>query len=287
MKVRDAYALSNLLIDLGVHELDILGGEPLLLPWIKDFVNDVTDSGLIINLSTNGGLPDIIYRLSEVGTDLMNVGFSLHGFSGTHNALTQADNFSKTVEGIKRMVRAGKNPIVKSVLMRVNMTQIYDLVDYLKNLGVKRYFLLHEDLVGRQNFSSCFSFPEFREFHEKLNEAFDIGFVAASGFFKRGINAPGRCDAGTKKIAIMPDGSAFPCNLFAGFREFRLGNVFTDGIEKIWRNPILEHFRHLDGNGRCKKSDCRHHSACRGGCPAHSFSFYGTLDAVDPRCSNR
>lgn len=52
----------------------------------------------------------------------------------------------------------------------------------------------------------------------------DIGFVAASGFYSHGPQPKGRCDAGVKKIAIMPDGSVFPCNLFAGFEEFRLSN---------------------------------------------------------------
>ena len=55
---------------------------------------------------------------------------------------------------------------------------------------------------------------------------FHIGFVAASGFYKYGREACGRCDAGIEKIAVMPDGSVFPCNLFAGFKEFRLGNIF-------------------------------------------------------------
>ncbi len=290
MNVRDAHTLGNLLMEAGVHEIDILGGEPMLITWMKDFMKRMTESGITVNISTNGSLPEVVSRISELSPDLINIGFSLHGFSETHNALTQADNFSKAVLGIKKMVEKGKNPIVKSTLTRQNMHEIYDLVSYLKDLGVKRYFLLHEDIIGRQKIMPCFSFPGFREFYIKLKDNFagtlDIGSVAASGFYKYGLKSPGRCDAGLQKIAIMPDGSIFPCNLFAGFKEFRLGNIFQDGIEKIWTSPILEQFRTSHDN-TCKRDDCSHYANCSGGCPAHSYFFHGRIDLPDPRCTDK
>jgi radical SAM protein with 4Fe4S-binding SPASM domain len=76
----------------------------------------------------------------------------------------------------------------------------------------------------------------------------------------------------------MPDGSVFPCNLFAGFEEFRLGNIFLDRIEKIWNNPILKPFRTPHKNA-CGRDDCSHSANCGGGCPAHSYFFYGTINA--------
>jgi uncharacterized protein len=75
----------------------------------------------------------------------------------------------------------------------------------------------------------------------------------------------------------------FPCNLFAGFEELRLGNIFKENIEMIWNNPVLERFRKYNKN-RCKLSDCEFFSACSGGCPAHSYYFYGSFDKADPRC---
>jgi uncharacterized protein len=83
----------------------------------------------------------------------------------------------------------------------------------------------------------------------------------------------------------MPDGSAFPCNLFAGFNDFYLGNILKDNIENIWENEILRFFRDVDHKNMCKKNECIHCLACRGGCPAHSYFFYGTLDRIDPRCN--
>ncbi len=289
MNVRDAYALSSLLTGIGISEIDVLGGEPMLISWMEDFMRHVVDSGIALNISTNGSLPDALDRISEIRTDLMNIGVSLHGFSRTHNALTRADNFSKTVTGIKKIIAKGKAPIVKSVLTRDNMDEISGLIHYLADLGVKNYFLLHEDIIGTKKLLSYFSYPEFREFYVKLREEsagiMDIGFVAASGFYKYGTRSPGRCDAGTRKFAVMPDGSVFPCNLFSGFKEFCLGNIFRDVVDKILKNPVLDYFRQYTGNNRCELCGCEYYPGCTGGCPAHSYFFHGTLDTVDPRCA--
>lgn len=288
MDKKDAYALVDILIETDIREIDILGGEPFLVPWMKTFVKHVTDSHITLNISTNGSLPAIVDEFAEIRTDLFNIGFSVHGFSKIHNTLTVADNFSNAVTGIKRAINSGKNPIVKSVLMKENKNEIYDLVLYLKELGVKTYRLLHEDIIGRKQISGCFSFPEFWEFYSKLKKdlegILDIGFVAASGFYKYGLHARGRCDAGITKVAIMPDGSVFPCNLFLGFDEFLLGNLFNDGIEKILSNPVLERFREFARN-KCSTVTCKHYSKCTGGCPAHSYFFYGTIGKPDPRCT--
>lgn len=288
MNAREGRVLGNLLIEAGVHEIDILGGEPTLIYWVKDFVERMTGAGITINISTNGSLPEIVNELSRDRSGLMNIGFSLHGLVETHNALTGSGNFSKAVSGIGRMVEKCKNPIVKSVLTRRNMHEIYELVTYLKNLGVKRYFLLHEDVIGEPESTLWFSYPEFQKFYLKLRESFcgdpEIGAVAASGFYKYGIKRRGRCDAGLQKLAIMPDGSVFPCNLFQGFNEFRLGNIFRERVDEIGRSPVLDYLRRKKCNDVCGVQRCGHYSACTGGCPAHSYYFYKTLDAVDPRC---
>jgi radical SAM protein with 4Fe4S-binding SPASM domain len=287
MNKHEAFLLADVAMEYGISEIDILGGEPLLVPWIKDFISYATGSKLAVNISTNGSLLDSVIDLAETGADSLNIGFSILGFSETHNTLTGSDNFSKAISGIQRLVSDGREPVVKSVLMQENKDEIFDLVDYLSELGVKRYFLLHEDIIGRPDYQAL-SFPEYYAFYSELkketNGKPDIGFVAASGFHKHGAYSKFRCDAGIAKIAVMPDGSAFPCNLFAGLGKFLLGNIFRDGIEKIWHNRLLEYLRACTREDLCVREGCAHYTNCTGGCPAHSYYFYGTMDAVDPRC---
>jgi len=287
MSYEDALVLAGILAEAGFQEVDILGGEPMLVPWMKGFIRQATAFDMTLNISTNGSLPEKVEELTDIPSESINVGFSLHGFAGTHNRLTVSDNFSRVVKGIENMVRAGKNPVVKSTLTAENKDEIHKLVIFLKNLGVKRYYLLHEDTIGRSD-AAGFSFPEFREcflkIKDRLEGILDIGFVAASAFYKYGSWPQIRCDAGVTKLALLPDGAVFPCNLFFGFGEFCLGNIFKDDFKKILDNPVLEKFRNFRGN-HCTFNECRHHSTCTGGCPAHSYFFHGSLDAVDPRCT--
>jgi len=273
----------------GIDEIDILGGEPLLVPWIKDFVVYAIDAGFSINISTNGSLPYVVKELAHIDTQALNIGFSILGFEKTHNRLTRANNFLKAIDGIKAVLASGKIPVVKSPLTKENAHEINDLVLYLSELGIKKYYLLHEDLLGREEQTSFFSFPQFRQFHTNLKTVtegvMEIDFVAASGFCTSMNRKRGRCNAGLTKIAVMPDGSAFPCNLFSGFKNFYLGNILKDGIEEIWGNRVLDVFRGENHKNICTKYGCIHYLDCMGGCPAHSYFAYGTVDRVDPRCN--
>ena len=116
MYEKDAYMLASMLRENGCSEIDILGGEPMLVPWMSDFVNHVTDSGFMVNISTNGSLPHVVDRLSKNSTGLLNIGFSLHGFSETHHSLTAAENFPKAVTGIQKMIEKRERPYCKEHL---------------------------------------------------------------------------------------------------------------------------------------------------------------------------
>jgi radical SAM protein with 4Fe4S-binding SPASM domain len=287
MSEKAACALLDTLMRTGISELDILGGEPMLVPYIKDFVRYVTGAGITVNISTNGSLPEIVHTVAKIPTSLLNIGFSLHGFSDTHNAITMSDNFNSVLEGIRKTIEEGKNPVVKSVLTRTNRGEIHALIHYLGELGVKRYFLLHEDIIGRKLHAGCLSFPDFMRYFSTLKSSLsdipDIGFVAASGFYKCGSPAYRRCDAGTTKLAVLPDSSTFPCNLLLGFKEFCLGNILRDEFETILNHPILQRFRQFNGNV-CSYIHCTRYESCGGGCPAHSYYFYRNLGTPDPRC---
>jgi len=289
MSSSNALILCDILKKMGISEIDILGGEPMLIPWIKDFIAYAISTGFSINISTNGSLPNVVNELSSIDSHALTIGFSILGFEKNHNRLTMSDNFSKTIKGIKTVLASGKNPVVKSALTKENCHEIHDLVHYLSEMGVKKYYLLHEDLIGRKEQISFYSFPQFWHFYENLKTltegVIEIDYVASSGFCMSTSTPKGRCNAGLTKISVMPDGSAFPCNLFAGFKDFYLGNILRDTFEDIWGNETLQCFRDANHKNICKKHECIHYHTCKGGCPAHSYFSYGTVDRIDPRCS--
>jgi len=185
------------------------------------------------------------------------------------------------------MLEKGLNPITKSALTLDNKGELYPLVAFLQTIGVKRYYLMHEDIMGRPE-AKTFSFPDFWEIYMGIRNIFrgsiDVGYVAASGFRTDPAGLDRRCNAGSKKLAIFPDGSVFPCNLFGGFPEFNLGNIFHTNIEKISTHHMLGYFRERSQGNKCPHHRCQFYSECRGGCPAHMYQYSGIHDSVDPRC---
>lgn len=287
MSEKDAFSLVDRLLGANIMELDILGGEPTLLPWLEHFLRYCCGAGMTVNISTNGTRSEAISAIAAVPCESLNIGFSLHGFSNSHRALTGSTFFDSVTEGIASVLREGKSPIVKSVLTSANREDISRLVTYLAERGVKRYYLLHEDTIGRENLEDAISFPQFWRVYEQLRaetkDFLEVGFVAASGFFLSGDSEKKRCKAGTEKLAVLPDGSVFPCNLLIRFEEFRIGNILQESIDDLLRHPVLEQFKRFSGNP-CRFSSCLHFDTCNGGCPAHSYYYFRDMTRPDPRC---
>jgi radical SAM protein with 4Fe4S-binding SPASM domain len=262
------------LASAGVRALDLLGGEPTLHPRLGELVRALAARGLRCTLSTNGrGDRALLERLEdEVGRDALRIGVSVN------DATTPAE------------VRAWilrRAPWVKSVCTR-GWAPAPIVEEHLAREG-SAFFLLYRDALTPEDLSRSLPFPLFMGRLKELQGR----YPRASGVFCGGFVpelerspelAAARCPAGTTKISVLPDGSAYPCYLLFRRPEFRLGNVFREPFERIWRHPALDFFRSFCGNP-CPREECGHHTACHGGCPAVSLMIAGDLAAPDPRCA--
>jgi radical SAM protein with 4Fe4S-binding SPASM domain len=292
MSPADALGLLDIMLDHGIRDLDIMGGEPFLLPWMPSFIYAAVKEGIMVNISTNGSFPEVMEEFRGLSPEKINIGISLEGSSAkAHNRLTNAANFGKALSSINSLVSMGLNPIVKTVVSSRTMADIQDIITVLKQMDVQRYYLIHRDLfsINREDRAEALSFPDFMSFFlnlRKQNPDFEINKVNASCFEKETLPKGVRCAGGVRKLSIMPDGSLYPCNLFQHFSEFNLGNIFTDTFSKIWSNPRLDYFRAFEANS-CGMKDCLHHSSCTGGCPAHALHHGYELHGADLRCSGQ
>ncbi|GEM_PF-339063 len=290
MPEEDAFALVDVLLRNTVMELDILGGEPLLVPYLEDLITHAAQGGISIYVSTNGSLPDVVTRLARTQHRSLTIGFSLHGSERTHNALTRSANFANAIESIKKVIGEGVPPVVKSVLTRANAGEIRTLIRYLSEIGVRQYFILHEDIMRKADLPGSLPFPDFTKHYSALRSEFegrvDIRFVAASGFFRGRARQGRRCDAGTTKLAVLPDGSCFPCSLLIGCSEFLLGNIVRDSFGSLRDHPVLSPFKRSSPNP-CGFTPCGHYETCTGGCPAQSYLLCGDINVADPRCARK
>ncbi len=288
----DASKLLGTMASHGIRELDIMGGEPFLLPWMPDFIREAVNQKIAVNISTNGSLLPALKNLAGIRTELLTLGISLEGSSGdSHHRATGSRHFPAAVDSLKWLLHAGLNPLVKTVVNSDTIDDLQLIIDLVRQLGVRRYFLIHMDHISRNAAAGerVFGYQEYMKLTRRLiedNGDMDIGRVTASCFNGAAAALNVRCTGGSKKIAVMPDGSVLPCNLFQGLPEFRLGNIFSDPLPLIMSDERLDYFRTFTGN-LCTVSDCGNRNACTGGCPAHGYYHSGDLNAPDIRCSPR
>jgi radical SAM protein with 4Fe4S-binding SPASM domain len=269
MSLTDCRAMVDRLNAAGVKMIDVIGGEPTMHPDIIHIITEATSRGFYVNISSNGGNIEILDEISSAD-DKISVGISV--------------NDRETLNHCASLIR--KHKLVAKSVFSLEMDQ--SLVRDILTLRPKKFYLIYRDAADRQDGHALIPFHQFTEVVQHRFSVPDIGTVFCAGFLPDTTNCPEldhvRCPAGTTKLGIMPDGSAYPCNLFFGKREFLLGNILTDPFEVIWHHSSLTFFRSYSGN-RCTQKSCELHARCHGGCPAQSHLLCGDIAAPDPRCS--
>ncbi len=265
----------SIAMEIGIKEIDILGGEPTLHPEIISMIDILYTRKMKTTISSNGSNINLLKDLSrKYDSDQIQIGVSLN-----------SDSLQSELH--EYIVR--HKPIVKSVCLRERI--IPDIArDYLNLPGVK-YYLLYMDTLRKDDLLRSLPFYEFytiihmlKEIYENIDGVFCAGFLHDRELYP--ILQYVRCPAGTTKLSVLPDGSVYPCYLFFRNKEFRLGNILIDEFDVIWENPVLEFFRTYKEN-TCTEKNCKLFSFCHGGCPAISFFICGDIHASDPRCKER
>jgi len=184
--------LSLILKNYGFHEIDILGGEPLLHEDIIEVLRIACENFDSVYLSTNGSIIEQLERINELFPQI-KAGISING--GTDE---------KTIRYI-----ISKRPIVKSVVSNVRFLPETAL-SFIKE-GIP-YYLIYRDILSSDELRDSMPFYEYLQKFNELKRSFkNVMPVYCEGFIS---DRDYRCPAGTAKISIMPDGSVYPCYLF-------------------------------------------------------------------------
>ena len=147
--------LVRIAVDLGVREVRLTGGEPLLRPDVLEVVRALSDirsenGPLDLSLTTNGlRLPSMAAPLRDAGLNRVNI--SLDTLQRARFIeLTRRDRLADTLAGIEAARAVGFAPIkLNALIMRgVNDDEIVDLVDFAVQRGLQMRFIEHMPLDG-------------------------------------------------------------------------------------------------------------------------------------------
>jgi radical SAM protein with 4Fe4S-binding SPASM domain len=236
----------------GASALQLIGGEPLLVPYWRDLVGEAKKHKFnFVEIFTNGTLidDDCIGFFKEHGVCVATTVYGAD--AAVHDRVTRnVGSFDKTSAAIKRLV-AAKIPIrVASIISRLNEDEVERIQTFCRSLGVqfRRPDVVrptgrgdNEDLLPLR-YQKALIRPPFR--------------TDSKSFFRaRQFNS---CFAG--KIAITPTGDVLPC-IFA--RNKICGNVMQNSLNSvIWGEALQKCWRTTkDAVEKCKY--CEYRYACR------------------------
>lgn len=268
------------------------GGEPFLREDCFEIIDAALDEGLLVSVGTNGTLLDrqTVERLSRRPVKIQ---VSLDGASAeTHDMIRGPGNFAATVQGIDRLVEAGKGGDIclACTVVQFNVGEVPALIDFALERGIpviqfpplaaagraqinyERLRLQHDQLVAFWRYVS-FRAETLKGKMDLLADCFSLSIDRAG--------VPFRCTIGSQ-LRIDPWGSVYPCQCFHGGDEFFLGNVAVTPLEEMVAGERLREIVALCERRPTEIDDCgacRWMNFCGGGCMGNAYEATGNVYA--------
>ncbi len=281
-------------LPLGLSNIKLTGGEPLLHPDFIRFVDLIRENELGLTIETNGTLmtESLAHYLKEHST-LNFISVSLDGAtSKTHDPFRGVrGSFEKAVQGIRYLVEVGYHPQIIMSIHQGNVDEIEDLVNLAENLGAGsvKFNLIQptgrgEVLTGRGQVLDIQRLIELgqwiegdlqKRFSVRLIYDWPVAFRSLHRLLSDGSDTCGIFDI----LGILPSGHLAMCGIGLLVTDLCYGLIGKDSISNIWiTNPRLVELRNsLPQNLEGICSDCLFRNRCLGSCIAGNYNLTGRL----------
>lgn len=276
------------LIDAGVFQINIGGGEPFMRDDIWDILKYCHDREFVTCVSTNGSKIDEAAAEKLAAMEFMYMQVSLDGATEeTNDAIRGKNTYKMAMQAIQNLYNAGfKGLSINTVVTAKNFRELPDLYLLAKKYNSKPRLSRFRPSGGGAEMWDEYSLSkeQTEELAELLSAHRDI--VTGDSFFSitkddrknLGLNMCGACKM---TCSISPNGKMFPC-AFMQYDEFLAGNIREENFLDIWNNsPVMKMFRDLNPKS-CQ--DCPRFDNCHGGCPAIAWFIKKDITAGDPAC---
>ncbi len=258
-----------------VPSLSFTGGEPLLVPHLAELVRHAKQTGLRVNLITNGTLVDegMARRLAQAGLDSAQV--SLEGVTAaTHDALVAMPGaFARAVAAVQHLRAAGIHTHANTTVTRANLAECVLMPRFVREtLGGDRFSmnLLIPTGSGAEHRELQVRYSEVGELIEALHAESarqDVEFMwyapmplCVFNTIARGLGAKG-CGACDGLLSVAPNGDVLPCSAC----DDPVGNLVRDDFQTLWQSERTRAYRGKRfAPARCRT--CPDLNVCHGAC---------------------
>lgn len=277
------------LIPMGLQNLSLSGGEPLMHPdWdsIYEIIKEYSD--VRFSLLTNGTIDSLYLHKLNSKIDSFYVQVSLDGHDEQTNALIRGPGqFEKTMKTIKKLA-ADSKPSVKLVISNLNRHSVEPFVEIVLSVGAVPEFAFVNNLGNASDIWGSIALNPI----EKIRMIKKIQGLAKQ--YSVDIRLPfctSYCPLSDETmpvgVLVKPNGSMHPCQQLYD-DEFSFANVFTDHAEDI--TCSFQRIRDIAGQRLETDYGCQScitRSVCRKGCMAEAYHNNGDCLADDGHCEMR
>jgi len=286
-------------IKMGVEEVSLSGGEPLLWPEIGQAISLCASAGVRTEVYTSGNIDRVgtaMELLKESGAS--KVIFSVYAANeDCHDKITKVrGSFQRTMSALDEAIRFKVDVEFHFVPLSINYEQLGDVISLARNKCVKQVSILRFVPQGRGKSCNARALDrgqnlELRLMVERGREQTKIRAGSPYNFLM--VNESPKCCAGIDRLTILPDSTIYPCDAFKQVKAHEI--VGTDRFSRLDKWPLdecWEKSRYLQAIRDYLRSpfdkpcsDCKYLHKCLSGCLAQKYIANGTLKkAADPMC---
>ena len=231
---KDLQMILKDIADLGVHYVQLTGGEVLTYPHLEYAIDYLIKNHIQVNISTSGIIcnDEVLRILSKIKETGGFIKVSLDGLKHTHDLIRQNNkSFSNAISLLRQASNLGIKTQVATCIVNQNQTELYNLTKLIKNIGVSEQVFERVYLQGNANSNDLQSGYTHNDFTKLLvylaDEFSDEEFTISTENteYAEGDN----CGAGYKMYKISYNLEVTPCITM----NHSLGNLNKQPFKEI------------------------------------------------------
>jgi pyrroloquinoline quinone biosynthesis protein E len=280
--------------DLGVVQVNLTGGEPLL----RDDLERIVEAARVLDLYTNlitSGIPlarERLERLRAAGLD--NVQVSVQDVAAeSSDRIAGLASFEKKLEVARWVKELGMPLTLNIVLHRDNLDRVAGMIALAERLRADRLELANTQYLGWALTNRRALLPTraqieaartiAAEARQRLLGRMEVLFVTPDYYGRY----PKRCmdGWGRRFIVVSPEGQVLPCHVAHTLPGLTFESVRDRPLAEIWSaSSAINAFR---GDAWMPEPcrSCERRTLDFGGCRCQAYHLTGDAGATDPVCS--
>jgi len=264
------YDVLDQCLEMGVLNITLSGGEPMLHPNFLDFLRKAKEYDFSINVLSNLTLLNDEIIAEMKANRLSSVQVSLYSMnSDIHDSITQLPgSFIRTKEAILKLIENNIPLQISCPVIKQNKSCYADVAKWAEEHRIRAitdYIIMARYDHTTDNLDNRLSLDEVGniisdiidndpDYKERLVEA-DFTEVE-----KKDIGDNILCGVCISSICMVANGNIYPC---AGWQDYVCGNVAEQSLKEIWEHsPKVRYLRSLRKKDLPECIDCEDRHFC-------------------------